>query len=140
MSHYHVGTKSEDGRYATVYAHLPVPVTQTVAGAALSDATLTFQAAQAGTLEAGYTPQAPQIDAGEIAQIDAGALIEKEYQFRFSSLSLNNAQRRAEIEDGNVNQQGVISMINDMADSDSDLYKELIDVLDWWAYHRNVVI
>ena len=140
MSNYHVGRKSEDGRYATVYAHLPVPATQTTAGQALSDATLTYQKAQAESLPEGYAPEAPEITAGEITQILAGELIEKIYQFRFSSLDLNNAQRRTEIEDGNQNEQGVTSMIADMSDFDSDLYKELIDPLDWWGYHRNVVI
>jgi len=140
MAHYHIGRKSGDGRYATVYAHLPVPATQTVAGAALSDATLTYQAVQAETLADGYSPQAPKITAAEITQIENGELIEKVYEFGFSRVDLTNVERRSEIEDGNDNMQGVISMITDMSDPDSGLYIDIISPLDWWGYSRNVVI
>ena len=140
MSNYHVGIKSGKGRNAWIYVHLPIPDTQTIAGSELSDPALTYRAAAAGSLPDGYAPEAPNLTVGEITTINAGEFKEERINFRFSALDLTNAQRRNEIENGNDNEDGVILMMTDIIDTDSDLYEEIIAPLDWWGYHRDVVI
>lgn len=143
MSEYHIGRKSEDGRHVDLWVHLSVPATENVAGVTLGGGVnITYQDAQAARLTeenpSGFTSIAPGILAGEQTQIDNGAVFEKGFQFRFSALDLTNAQRRTEIESGNDNERGVSQMLLDIADSTSDLYKEIIEPLAWWGYYRDI--
>lgn len=143
MSEYHIGRKSEDGRHVDLWVHLPIPSTENVAGITFGGGvTITYQDAQAARLAEenpdGFTSIAPGIIAGEQTQITNGAVFEKQWQFRFSSLDLSDAERRTEIESGNDNEAGVSQMLLDIADSGSDLYKEVIEPLAWWGYYRDI--
>lgn len=145
---YHIGFKSADNRYAEVYVHLPVPVTETVAGVALgAGVTITYQDAVAAKLDMDFPDGfisgvgmngVGRITPEELAQIVAGGLTENHIRFRFDSLDLTNAERRDQIENGNVNQMGVGQMMADIADTGSDLFAEVIAPLDWWGYGRDI--
>ena len=140
MSDYHILRKSQDSRNADVYVHLPVPATQTTAGAVLGDATLTFQRALSESLTGLQVTAIPLHDvqhATENAALIAGEVVEVFMSFRFDSLDLTNARRRTQIEDGNGNNDGVKQMKLDIADPASDLYNKILASLDWWGYHHN---
>lgn len=149
MSDYHIGLKSADARYATVYVHLPVPVAQTVAGAAIPDATLTYQRAMKESLQLRKDEQGNVMPVTQIPEHQAdfptdhtaltnGERVEYILNFRFSALDLTNAARRDEIENGNPNQPGgVTQMKADMSISTSDLYGEVVAPLDWWGWRNN---
>ena len=142
MPTYHILKKSPDNRYADVFVHLAVPATQTTAGATLTDATLTYQRAlkeslvgQEVTGMVGHDVQFPV----ENAQLVNGELVEVFIRFRFTRIDLTDAERRAEIENGNYNQQGgVVQMILDIATPGSDLWNEILDPLEWWGYYKNL--
>jgi len=143
---YHILEKSADNRYVTIAVHLPIPSSQNVAGVALSDATLTYQRAMKEKLERDdkqqggdgtITSQVPDIGA-ELTSLQSGALFEKVFQFRFDSTDLTNAQRKTQIEGGNVNERGITQMMADISDSTSDLYQEIIAPLVWWGYKADV--
>lgn len=141
MSDYHILKKSVDNRYAAVYVHLPIPDSQTTAGQALGDATLTFRRAlkesltgQEVTAIPGHATQFP----AENAQLVDGELVEWYVSFRFDRLDLTNPERRQQIEDGNGNRIGVAQMKLDIATPGSDLYNEVIEVLEWWGYYRDL--
>lgn len=86
MANYHILKKSLDSRNADVYIHLPIPATQTVAGTALSDATLTYQRAVKESVEDKIS-KIPNITPAEQTQLDNGELCEYYYPFRFRALS-----------------------------------------------------
>lgn len=143
MANYHIGAKSADGRHADVYVHLPVPATENVAGVALGGGVdITYQDAQAAKLlkdnPGGFVSDAPGIVGAEQTLLTNGELVEKFVRFRFDSLELTNVERRDQIEGGNENVIGVAQMLVDIADSGSDLYKELIEPLAWWGYYRDI--
>lgn len=144
---YHILAKTADNRYASLYVHLPVPSTQNVAGQALSDVTLTYQRALKEKLEQDdiaeggngtISSKVPDISGAELTAMQAGEIGEKYVNFRFDSLDLTNAQRQQQVVNGNVNEIGVSQMITDIADSESDLYQDLIEPLAWWGYKADV--
>lgn len=144
---YHILDKSTDNRYCTLYAHLPIPATKNVAGTALSDDTLTYQRALKEKLEqenieqggdGTITSKVPDIASAELTAMQTGEIVERYVNFRFDSLELTNTQRKDQIENGNVNEIGVAQMKIDIADSDSELYKEIIEPLAWWGYHADI--
>jgi len=146
MSDYHILLKSVDNRNATVCIHLPIPSTQTVAGAALADATLTYQRALKESLtglEVTVIPNHATDFPVENALLVNGEVFEKVISFRFSSLALTNLERRGEIEDGNPSgtedpdQIGVIQMKVNIAIAGTDLYDEILEPLAWWGYYRD---
>lgn len=137
MANYHILKKSVDNRYAEVYVHLPIPATQTTAGVALDDAALTYQRAIEESVE-DKTSKVPNLTQQEITALSNGTLYEYFIHFRFSSLELTNAQRRAEIEVGNDNMVGVSQLLTDIATPGSDIWNEILEPLEWWGYFRNV--
>lgn len=137
MPDYHILEKSANSRYVRLAIHLPIPASQNVAGQVLSDATLTYQKALSESLDSTVSI-APGITGAEQTALDNGSVFEKVHSFRFSSLELTNAERRIEIEDGNDNEPGVTQWKADISNSDSELYKEIIEPLAWWGYYRDV--
>jgi len=137
MSNYHILKKSVDGRNAEVYVHLPVPATKTTVGTTLNDDTMTYQWALKESLESTVSA-IPNITGAEQTQLDNGELYEYHHPFRFSSLELTNAQRRAEIENGNYNMVGVSQLLIDIATPGSDIWNEVLEPLEWFGYYRNV--
>ena len=146
MANYHILKKTADNRFADVYVHLSIPATQTVAGAALSDATLTYQRAmkesqekEQGTIASvvpGTDAVIPPATTSELADMQAGKLYEYRYLFRFSKLNLTDAQRRGEIEGGNDNMRGVSQLMTDITTPGSKLCDEILAPLEWWGYSR----
>ena len=137
MANYHILKKTADNRFANVYVHLPVPATQTVAGVALDDATLTYQRAMKESLDDTISV-VPGITGAEQTQLDNSELVEKRVSFRFSSTDLTNIQRRAEVENGNDNEPGVIQMLADIIVPGTELWNEVLAPLEWWGYYRDV--
>lgn len=144
---YHIGSKSADNMYGMVYVHLPILATKNVAGTALNDNTLTYQRALKekliqDSLNAGgdgiIKSQVPDIGT-ELISLQNGSVVEVTVNFRFSSPDQTNAQRKTQIENGNENMRGVKNMKLDIADANSDLYKEIIEPLAWWDYKANTV-
>lgn len=141
MPDYHILKKSLDNRYADVYVHLPVPATQTTAGMQIPDPTLTYQRALKESLIGQKVTGMVVLETQwpvEYAELVDGQKVEVFNQFRFSSKDLTDAQRRAEIENGNDNEIGVIQMKLDIATPGSDLWDKILDPLEWWGYYRDL--
>lgn len=140
---YHIGLKSDNNRTAEVYVHLPVPATETVAGVAMgAGVNITYRDSMAAKLVAdypdGFVSGVGDISQAELNQITAGEVTEKHIRFRFDSLGLTNAERRDQIEAGNDNMMGVAQMLADIADTSSGLYTEVLAILDWRGYSRDL--
>jgi len=150
MANYHILEKALDSRNAEVYLHLPIPATQTTAGSALSDATLTYRRALKEKLEKeseshtiisivpGTDVVIPPATTSEMEDMQAGKLYEYHHSFRFSGLELTNAQRRLEVRNGNDNEIGVIQMLTDIGTPGTDIWNEVLEPLEWWGYKENV--
>ena len=148
MANYHILKKTADNRFADVYVHLPIPATQTVAGTALDDETLTYQRAMKESLEKeqgtiasvvpGTDAVIPPATTSELADMQAGKLYEYYYRFRFDKRNLTDTQRRTQVEDGNDNMRGVSQLMIDIATPGSKLCDEILAPLAWWGYYRDV--
>lgn len=91
MPDIHILTQDKDQRTVNVVFHVPVPIT-------LNEAGITWQAAV--VKEAGeITSVLLDIDPAELTSLQAGALIEKVENVRFSTTGLTNAERLQEVKD-----------------------------------------
>lgn len=131
MADYHVLDKSLDNRNATVRVHLPVPATNNAAGN-------TYQWCLANDATVDKTSDVPNISGAEQTQLTNGELYEYDYNFRFSSTTLTNAERRSEIRDGNDNMKGVSVMLTEIATPYSDTWNEVLDKYAWYGYADDI--
>ena len=91
MSDYHILESQKDFKRVRIVFHVPVPSTQNAVG-------ITWQAAVA--MEQGDKISILiNVTTEEAAQLLSGEIIEKVENMKFSSTSLNNAQRLQEVKD-----------------------------------------
>ena len=91
MSDYHILESQEDLKRARVVFHVPVPSSQNAAGITWQVAVAMEQSDKISILT--------NITTEEAAQLVSGEIIEKVENMKFSSTSLNNAQRLQEVKD-----------------------------------------
>lgn len=94
MSDYHILTQDENKRSVNIVFHIPIP------GAGTNEANVQWR--NALILELGGSGNIvsvlPGISSAEDTQLKAGALCEVSKSIRFSSVNLDNAQRKTQIE------------------------------------------
>ena len=92
MSDYHIREVAADKKTINVVFHLPVPATNNVVGVAWRTALV----AQQGGADA-ITSVLLDIAAEDLTALKAGELYERVLTMRFSSITLTNAERLAEV-------------------------------------------
>lgn len=121
MSNFHVLKKAVDNSLCSIAVHLPTPDGENIAGIPWRGiVVLHFRQSMV-----------PRLAADEVKDLRVGTLIEVPQTVTFSDVNLTNGQRLAEIK------AVVDQMQADIADPDSDLYKEKIGIYEWYLYEGN---
>ena len=125
MSDYHILEQDKGQRGYTIAYHFPVAAGNNDAGRAWSACLVEYKTKNGASL----TSQVPGIT--DQAALSAGTLMEVVQFFRFSSINLTGAQKKAEVENGNGSEKGWNAI-------KTDQQNELAIILENWTRGFNV--
>lgn len=126
MSDYHVLRKATDNSSCSVAIHLPSPEGHNLAGRSWN---AVIRLGSGGNI---VVPRLQLDDPDEFLALKKGSKIEDVQTVTFSNVDLTDAQRKAEIE------AVVTQAMTDIADTDSDLYKERVGIFEWYLYREDI--
>lgn len=126
MSNYHVRGISEDGRYATVIFHIPIPLENNAAGVSLRTALSEYIKPRNSDGTYGiYQSMMYGINPVELTQIQSGELYEHEERITFQAAA-TNLEKQTQVD-------------NRFTDLSTIVVNRMRERLKFWGKNRNVV-